>query len=79
MRDKIYITGSGIVSAIGIGKEETLASLIVQRNGIGKINHLATKHKYIPVGEVKLTNEEMMKMLKINSSSTLTAISQLFM
>lgn len=72
MKDKIYITGSGIISAIGIGKEETLASLIAQKSGIEKINYLGTKHKNIPVGEVKLTNEEMTKMLRINSSPTLT-------
>lgn len=61
----IYITGSGIVSAIGIGKEETLASLMAGKTGIGRMKYLDSCHKELPVGEVQLSNEEMVQALGV--------------
>ena len=63
----IYITGAGIVSAIGVGKEETLASLKAGKTGIGRMRYLASCHNDLPVGEVKLSNEEMVQQLGIAS------------
>lgn len=61
----IWITGAGIVSSIGLNKTEVLLSLLNQRSGIGPVRYLNTQHKEFPVGEVKLTNEEMVSRLKI--------------
>ena len=61
----IYITGSGIVSAIGIGKDETLASLKAGKTGIRKMKYLDSCHEELPVGEVQLSNEEMVQALGI--------------
>ena len=69
---QIWITGSGIVSAIGIGKEETLDSLLVARSGIGALQYLRTEHHEFPVGEVKLTDEEMMHRMHIPESTPMT-------
>lgn len=55
----IVITGTGIVSAIGIGKEQVAKSLLERRSGIGKMRYLDSPHHELPVGEVKLSNEEM--------------------
>lgn len=63
----IYITGAGIVSAIGVGKAETLASLKAGTSGIGRMRYLASCHNDLPVGEVKLSNEEMVQQLGIAS------------
>ena len=68
MHSKIWITGYGIVSAIGVGKEETLASILESRSGIAPLRYLNTTHHEFPVGEVKLTNEEMCQRLSITSN-----------
>ena len=57
--EPIYITGAGVVSAIGIGKEETLAALQADQSGIRAIRYLKSSHTDLPVGEVQLSNEEM--------------------
>lgn len=62
----IAITGFGVVSAIGIGKQETLQSIEKGLSGIEPIKYLDTVHKDLPVGEVKMSNEDMMKWLDCN-------------
>jgi 3-oxoacyl-[acyl-carrier-protein] synthase-1 len=70
--EPIYITGAGIVSAIGIGKAETLASLLEGRTGIREMKYLTSRHRDLPVGEVQLSNEEMTQLLGIPSSPLYT-------
>lgn len=57
------MTGAGIVSALGIGKDRTLNALLSDNSGIGEIAHLETEHKEFPAGEVCLSNAEMSLML----------------
>lgn len=59
----IYITGSGIISAIGNDKKSVLSSLIEKRSGVGQMCYLQSEHLELPVGEVKLSDTEMRKML----------------
>lgn len=61
--DPIYITGAGVVSAIGIGKAETLASLLEGKTGIREMRYLTSRHRDLPVGEVQLSNEEIIHLL----------------
>ena len=63
MADKVFVTGAGIISALGVGSEVTLKSLLSGESGIGMITHLETEHKEFPVGEVALSNTEMSRML----------------
>ena len=65
----ILITGAGIVSAIGVGKAETLTSLQEQRSGIRPLRYLKTEHHEFPVGEVQLSNDEMCTMLGIDPAT----------
>lgn len=65
MKRKIYITGSGVVCAIGNDKQEVLRSLLAERSGISTMEYLQSAHKEFPVGEVKLTNDEMRDVLGI--------------
>ena len=64
------ITGAGIVSAIGIGKTETLEALRDKRTGIAALRYLKTDHHEFPVGEVKLSDDEMKQRLGITAEPT---------
>jgi len=67
MSEPILITGLGIISSIGNNQEETLSSLLKQKTGIGALKYLKTEHKEFPVGEVKMTNDEMAELLGLSS------------
>ncbi len=62
----IAITGEGILSAVGSGKQEVLQSLLAQRSGIGEMQYLQSVHQELPVGEVKLSNGQMKEKLGIS-------------
>ncbi len=62
MSQRVFITGFGIISAIGIDAKETLASLLAEESGIGEITLLDTIHKRkFPLLEVKMTTDELLK------------------
>lgn len=75
----IAITGEGIVSAIGLNKQEVLQALQEGRTGIGKMKYLQSIHHELPVGEVDLSNEQMKKMLGIPSEQMMSRTSLLGM
>ena len=75
MAEPILITGAGILSAIGLNKEETLNSLLSAVTGIGPLKYLKTSHKEFPSGEVKLSNSEMEHLLDIESGTPTTRTS----
>lgn len=62
----MYVTGAGIISAIGNGVKATTDSLLRGESGIAPITHLATEHNMLPVGEVKMSNAEMSQMLDLS-------------
>lgn len=68
MRKNIVITGVGIVSAIGCSKEEVTRSLLERRTGIGEMQYLESVHHELPVGEVKMSSEEMKRRLGIDAA-----------
>lgn len=72
MASPILITGCGVVSAIGNNKTETLDALLHNRSGVGELVYLKTKHKEFPVGEVKMSDEEMRKLLNISNNTITT-------
>ncbi|MBQ6305163.1 MAG: beta-ketoacyl-[Bacteroidales bacterium] len=72
MIEPIYITGTGVVSAIGIGKAATLDALLNNRSGVSQLKYLKTEHKEFPVGEVKLTDAEMRERLGIAQDAVTT-------
>ncbi len=61
----IVITGAGIVSAIGVGKDETMRSLLAHRSGVGRLRHLQTAHSDLPCGEVNMSDDELKGFLGI--------------
>ena len=71
MPKKIYITGIGIISALGYKIDVTLDALMNGRSGISKIRHLKSKFNGIlPAGEVNYSNKELAELLDIDSIKT---------
>jgi 3-oxoacyl-[acyl-carrier-protein] synthase-1 len=65
---KIYITGIGIISALGGCADETRDALLQGKSGIAPIAYLQSKYKGIlPAGEVKFTNQELAVKLNLQS------------
>ncbi|HXU28619.1 MAG TPA: beta-ketoacyl-[acyl-carrier-protein] synthase family protein [Bacteroidia bacterium] len=66
----VFVTGIGIISAIGKNASETLSSLLESRTGIGKINHLQTIHKdnYV-AGEVNYSLQELENLAGLKNSN----------
>ena len=62
MKD-IVITGVGIVSAIGNDTSSVLESLRNETSGIGEMRYLSSVHKELPVGEVKLSDNQLKDIL----------------
>ncbi|MBR7067785.1 MAG: beta-ketoacyl-[Bacteroidales bacterium] len=66
---RIYITGMGIVSALGVGKTPTLEALLTAHSGIGPMRNLqGTVLNHYPVGEVPLSDPEMQQALGLDPS-----------
>ena len=59
----ISVAGYGIICAIGNDASAVLKSLKEGRTGIGPMRYLQSSHKELPVGEVKLSDEDMKRML----------------
>jgi 3-oxoacyl-(acyl-carrier-protein) synthase len=70
--EPILITGTGVISAIGLNKAETLEALLGGKSGVGQLRYLKTEHKEFPVGEVKLTDAEMRERLGIPQDAVTT-------
>ena len=66
MATGVVITGAGIVSAIGVGKDETLRSLIARKSGL-------------PGGEVALSDLQLKTILDIPGEETVARTSLLGM
>lgn len=77
MKHRLVITGTGVVSAIGVGKEENLRNLLSLNSGIAPVHYLQTEHHECRVGEVKLTNQQMMQMLGIAPETSMVRTSLL--
>lgn len=71
----IVITAEGIVSAIGNNEMEVVESLRSRKSGIGEMEYLQSKHKELPVGEVKMSNDEMKAMLGIQQTEEVSRTS----
>ena len=65
MDKPVYITGMGIISAIGNSRAETERALLEKRSGVQTLRLLPSVHQDLPCGEVKLSNEELRLRLHI--------------
>ena len=65
MRPKVVITGIGVVSALGVGVEANASALKNGTSGIREARYLPTEHREFPVGEVPVSNEELLQTLNL--------------
>lgn len=66
------MTGMGIICSLGCGAEEVFASLRAGVACVGVARHLRTIHTELPVGEVSMSNEEMISQLGLSSDMVVT-------
>lgn len=70
-----YITGLGVITAIGRSVAETLIAFEEHRSGIGAITRLITEHRdQLPVGEVNRSDLELARQLGLPKPVTRTAL-----
>jgi len=67
----IHVTGAGIISALGTGKQATLEALRNKQSGVTPLRYLTTSHTDFPVGEVKYSNPEMKQMLNLKPDTAI--------
>ena len=75
--NNIVITGTGIISSLGIGKMETLQKLKAGQRGIGPIRHIRTKHSDLPSGEVEYSDEQLKEYIQYHDEGIITRTSLL--
>ncbi len=59
MQKRVFVTGMGIISAIGKDTEETLISLKNMKSGMGRLSLFDSIHSGIPVAQVSASHEEL--------------------
>ena len=64
----VFVTGLGVVSALGIGVEENLNAIKSKTSGVKRNTLLSNLFRETHVGELSLTNEELKLKLGINSN-----------
>ena len=69
---RVVITGTGVVSAIGLDLRQTLDALQKGASGIGRVRLLDTVHTEFPVGEVGLSNEQLRQRLQIEGDTLIS-------
>ncbi len=75
MAGRVYITGMGIISAIGDSVEECFQSLSSCKSGIGPITHLQTSHRHdFVAGEVKHSNAELETIASVKNYNRTTLL-----
>lgn len=67
MSMRVFVTGMGVISSVGMNTHEHLDSLLNLRTGFGKIDLLPTVHKdSLPAFEIKITDEELCRLAGVN-------------
>jgi 3-oxoacyl-(acyl-carrier-protein) synthase len=70
---KVYVTGIGIISALGSNVAENHSSLSQGKHGIGKAVHFRSQYtSLLPFGEVKYSNDELKKSLHLEDEKGYT-------
>lgn len=66
---RVFVTGIGAISGIGLNVEENIASLATGRHGMGEVILFPTALD-VPVSEVKQSNRELKERLQLNPEKT---------
>lgn len=74
----IFISGIGIVSALGIGIEKNVEKLLSESTGIAELHYIESIHKNVlPVGEVKASDSELIELAELTNVKNITRTSAL--
>ncbi len=66
MAERVVITGLGIISALGTGKDAHLTAFRASRSGITGVTHLKSVHAdEFVLGEIKMSNDELSEKLGV--------------
>lgn len=72
--ERVFVTGTGVVSALGIGVDQNIEQLRKGETGIGSAQHFTSKYtSTLPFGEVDLSNE---KLIELTNCSDETGVSR---
>lgn len=75
MKGRVFVAGTGVISAIGNSISETLVSFKNHSSGVGPVTLFETIYKdTLPVGEVKVSNARLADRLSLNQSLSRTAL-----
>ena len=73
MSERVFITGTGIICAIGNTTQVVLESIRQSKHGIGFPTFLNTIHQFdFPVGEVKYSNNELYNLVQPKKKTNLS-------
>lgn len=71
MAGRVFITGIGVISGIGLDVEENYNNLCASKSGIGHMTILDSFYKdKLPVCEIKKSNTELVKLLGLDAEKT---------
>ena len=60
MSERVFVTGLGVISAIGQNVPENLASLLALRTGLGPLSTIVTRNQALfPFCEIQATNDQL--------------------
>lgn len=69
-RNRVFVSGMGIISSVGEDVQENMDGLIKGKSGIGPIKHLKTRlNSVLIAGEVSYSNEELIDISGIKNTS----------
>lgn len=74
---RIVVTGTGIITSLGVGKEENLLMLKAGQRAIAPVRHLRTRLHDLPVGEVNYSDEELKALIGWDNDNIITRTSLL--
>ncbi len=65
MQQDVFVSGYGIISALGFNSHENAEALRAERSGIGHPKYLKTNHHDTVLGEVKASSRELAEMANL--------------
>lgn len=69
MAKRVFVTGIGVISAIGLNVNETFKSILSQKSGVSAITLLNTSLRdQLPAAEIKLSDDKLAKMAGFETS-----------
>jgi len=67
--NKVFVTGMGIISALGIGVQQNLDRLVKGNSGVGQIKHLKTRlSNELVAGEVPVSVDELIEISGVKNT-----------